>query len=179
MDKLQAEIDKVNELDYKYKDFHKKYLIAGSFKDIEDQADQECAKSQYVLSQFYNSKKLGKHSDHESFCYGLDSANQGNAFAQCYIGDRYFMDGEVKDGLRWYMKSAKQGNVSAQIKVAECYYTGKGVAKCKQKALAWLKLASKPKLDLAQNTLENDNSTLILENRDLIDTVKRLSLIHI
>ena len=171
MDKLQAEIDKVNELEDKYADFHKKYLITGSFEDIEDQAKEGCAKAQYVLSQ---SGKLGKHSAHESLCYGLDSANQGNTFAQCYIGDRYFRDGEVKDGLRWYMKSAKQGYIVAQIKVAECYYNGEGVEKNYDKAYEWLNISSRPQLDLTQNKLQNDNSTLILENRDLIETVKGL-----
>ena len=85
-----------------------------------------------------------------------------------------FIENDPRQAFLWWKKSAKQGNTDAQFKVAECYSTGTGVKEDYEKALAWLKLASKPKLDLAQNTLENDNSTLIQENRELIETVKGL-----
>jgi hypothetical protein len=176
MDNLQAEIDKVNELENKYTDFHKKYLINGYYGDIAQRADQGCAGAQFIAFQMGSGKAYYKrYSDASNYC--KESAAQGNALAQCFLGDYYFEQDTVKavkEAFKWYMKSAKQGNVVAQIKVAECYYHGKGVEKDHHKAMEWMGRASKPKLDLPQNTLENHNATLIQENIDLIENVKVL-----
>ena len=175
MDKLQAEIDKVNELEDKYTDFHKKYLINGYNKVIGDRADKGCANAEYTLCQIkYRRNNFGEGCTWSPYRLAESSAKQGNAFAQCFWGNYCFEEGKVEEGFEWYMKSAKQGYIVAQIKVAECYYNGEGVEKNYDKAYEWLNISSRPQLDLTQNKLQNDNSTLILENRDLIETVKRL-----
>ena len=172
-DKLQAEIDKVNELEDKYKDFYEKYLITPYYWVIEKRAIRGCADAQFIAFQMGSGK-----AHYEKYSYAFDfcqsSAKQGNALAQYFLGDSYFKRGEFKEGFKWYMKSATQNNVLAQIKVAECYYDGKGVERNWNKSTEWMSRASKPKLDLPQNTLQNDNTILILENRDLIETVKGL-----
>ena len=172
-DKLQAQIEAVNELEDKYKDFYEKYLITRYYCEIETRAIRGCADAQFIAFQMGSGKAhYKKYSNAFDFCQS--SAKQGNALAQYFLGDSYFKRGEFKEAFKWYKKSAKQNNVLAQIKVAECYYDGKGVEKSWNRATEWMSRASKPKLDLPQNTLENDNTILMLENRDLIETVKGL-----
>jgi len=175
MNNLQAKIEAINELENKYKDFHKKYLINGYNETIEDRADKGCANAKYTLCQIkYCKNNFGEGWTRGTYNLAESSAKQGNAFAQCFLGNYCFEEGKVEEGFEWYMKSAKQGYIVAQIKVAECYYNGEGVEEDYNKAYEWLNISSRPQLDLTQNTLQNDNSTLILENRDLIETVKGL-----
>ena len=41
--------------------------------------------------------------------------------------------------MKWYKKSAEQGNADAQYSLGWCYYYGKGIAKNLQEAVNWYK----------------------------------------
>ena len=61
------------------------------------------------------------------------SAAQGNADAQCNLGNRYKngegVDKDLKEAVRLYGLSAVQGIAQAQCNLGYCYETGQGVAK--------------------------------------------------
>ena len=186
MDNLQEEIDKENELEDKYTKLFKKYVQVTSIQELQDEEQYVCPNATYTLCRMHSVGAFGlPKSDARLYDLCRESAESGNALAQYLYANLCFNDkleecenlpeaGHKEIAFHWWEKSAKQGYLEAQIKVADCYLAGIGVAKCEQKALEWYLKSSKPKLDLAQNTLENDNSTLIQDNRELIDTVKRL-----
>jgi hypothetical protein len=186
MDKLQAEIDKVNKLEDKYTKLFKKYGQVKSIQELQDEEQYGCPNATYTLCRIHSVGAFGlPKCNLREYDLCRESAESGNALAQYLYGTLCFKDkleecenlpeaGYKEIAFHWWEKSAKQGYTCAQIRVAECYLAGIGVAQCEQKALEWYLTSSKPKLDLTQNTLENDNTILIQENRDLIDTVKGL-----
>jgi len=68
------------------------------------------------------------------------AAEQGNASAQCELGDCYSIGkGVAKDeveAVKWYLKAAEQGSVRAHSILGYCYANGKGVAKDEVEAYA-------------------------------------------
>ena len=73
-------------------------------------------------------------------------AEQGNAFAQYYLGMMYeYGQGVEQDygqALAWYWKAADQGNADAQSKLGLMYSKGRGVAQDYGQALAWHRKAA-------------------------------------
>jgi len=73
-------------------------------------------------------------------------AEQGKAFAQNSLGDRYFFGEGVQQDFRqavyWYEKAANQGNATAQYNLGICYRTGKGVNEDPQQAEYWFRKAA-------------------------------------
>ena len=68
------------------------------------------------------------------------AAEQGNASAQCELGDCYSIGkGVAKDeveAVKWYLKAAEQGSIRAHSILGYCYGNGKGVAKDEVEAYA-------------------------------------------
>jgi TPR repeat protein len=68
------------------------------------------------------------------------AAEQGNASAQCELGDCYSIGkGVAKDeveAVKWYLKAAEQGSIRAHSILGYCYANGKGVAKDEVEAYA-------------------------------------------
>lgn len=78
--------------------------------------------------------------------YWSEKAEQGDAIAQCRLGECYF-DGigfmqDYDKAFDWYEKSAKQGNADAQNSLAECYLNGVGVEQDYTKAIEWFTKAA-------------------------------------
>jgi len=69
------------------------------------------------------------------------SAEQGNAYAQVYLGTMYETGrGVIKNNekaAKWYLKSAKQGNTMAQSNVSWLYENTKGKTQDYKKAFKW------------------------------------------
>lgn len=83
----------------------------------------------------------------------LALANQGDAYAQLWIGDCYFFGRGVaknhEEAVKWYKKSAEQGYAEAQYWLGYCYASGFGVEMNSamsnfwwEKALRWFKRAA-------------------------------------
>ena len=101
-------------------------------------AEHGDAEAQYTLgwrSSFYDK-------DYEKAVYWYTkSAEQGDAFAQNNLGERYY-NGEgvsldYEKAVYWFTKSAEQGNASAQFNLGRCYYNGEGVSQDYAKAVYW------------------------------------------
>merc|ERR1712139_115880 len=70
------------------------------------------------------------------------AADQGNADAQCNIGNMYY-DGQgvaqdYSAAMKWYRMAAGQGYAQAVRNVGGMYYEGKGVPQNTLEALRWL-----------------------------------------
>ncbi len=69
------------------------------------------------------------------------AAEQGEAEAQYYLGERYVMGYGVRqdydEALKWYEKAAKQGFALAQFELGLIYNEGKGVQQNKWTAKEW------------------------------------------
>ena len=76
----------------------------------------------------------------------LEKAMQGDASAQCHLGEDYeHGDESERDyemAVKWYTLSAKQNNTLAMCNLADCFRYGKGVAKDEEKAFLLYKKAA-------------------------------------
>jgi hypothetical protein len=69
-------------------------------------------------------------------------AESGQAKSQTKLGDYYLSNSDFTNAVLWYRKAADQGEVEAQLSLASCYLTGRGVAKNSQEAARWLRAAA-------------------------------------
>ena len=91
--------------------------------------------------------------------YFMQSARQGHAKAQFYLGLCYY-DGDgvsmdINEAVEWWQKAAEQGLAEAQFNLGNCYYWGEGVAKDNEKALKWYQKAAAQGNEDAKKTLES------------------------
>ena len=64
-------------------------------------------------------------------------ATQGNAEAQLYLGYVYERLKDITEAIKWYKKSADNGDFIAQEVIGGMYYEGKGVTKDYVEAYKW------------------------------------------
>ena len=81
-------------------------------------------------------------------CYQLSIQNPENPIAQYYLGVLYHngfgIDNNYQEAVKWYKKSAAQGNEMAMNNLGSLYQGGKGVNQSMKEALKWyLKAADK------------------------------------
>lgn len=60
---------------------------------------------------------------------------------------------ETGETFKALLEKAKQGDVTAQVEVAECYYDGKGVEKSYTEAVKWFRKAAEQGNASAQKNL--------------------------
>ena len=68
--------------------------------------------------------------DLENFNAQLKKAEKGDSIAQCSVG-YYYETGKgvaknMAEAVKWYEKSASQGNATAQYNLGLCYFHGRG-----------------------------------------------------
>ena len=111
------------------------------------------ASAEYTSEQFQQSDgfKQYKQSTFESvsqeeFKKWKQSAEQGNAHAQCRLGQFYSVgQGVLEDkaeAAKWYRKAAEQDNLIAQSMLGQFYHYGFGVVKDYSEALKWYRKAA-------------------------------------
>lgn len=94
----------------------------------------------------------------------LASAGAGNVDAEVKAGDAYAagsgaqrdsrqLAADYKQAAFWYRKAADQGNISAQIHLADLYRDGRGVARDMAQAVVWYRKAADQGDVGAQGTL--------------------------
>ena len=71
-----------------------------------------------------------------------EKAEAGAAKSQTKLGDYYFSVSDFTNATAWYRKAADQGEVEAQLSLASCYMTGRGVEKNPQHAARLLRAAA-------------------------------------
>ena len=87
-------------------------------------------------------------------------AEQGNAFAQFYIGNMYYFGREQLDvprdyaeAAKWIRKAAEQGHPFAENRLGVMYRYGEGMTKDYAEALKWWRKAVEQGIDKAQYNL--------------------------
>jgi len=91
-------------------------------------------------------------------------ASAGDAAAQVQVGDAYAagkgvpreprqLAADYKQAAEWYRKAADQGNIVAQIHLADLYRDGRGVARDMAQAVVWYRKAADLGDSGAQGTL--------------------------
>ena len=63
------------------------------------------------------------------------------------------MGKDEKEAVKWYTKSAEQGNANAQYNLGVCYYNGQGVCKDEKESVKWYNKAAEQGLAAAQCNL--------------------------
>ena len=67
------------------------------------------------------------------------AAEQGNAEAQCFLGDCYYnghcVEQNYSKAVEYLSKAAEQGHAVAQLHLGVCYYNGHGVEQNSEKAM--------------------------------------------
>ena len=120
-----------------------------AFKWFLKAAEQGEVDAQYNVGIYYRFEKYGIGVNlNESYRWFRKAADQGNANAQDQLG-LFFQFGKggvrrnTQEAFRWYQLAAKQRCSYGQYHVAKCYWNGVGVNRDKNKALEWIKLASR------------------------------------
>lgn len=91
-------------------------------------------------------------------------AQQGDALAQCKLGDMYRVGAGVpqdyEEAVRWYRLAAEQGDASAQMLLGIMYENGRGVPKDYVLAHMWVNIAAaKEGIDVIErNSIETHMS---------------------
>ena len=117
------------------------YLLP-SLRYYAEKGDADC---QYALGCIFNDELYNgyKPDNAESSRWFLAAANQGHAYAQCFIAGHYLCgDGVTKDlskAFYWYKKAAEQGVADAMRSIGPMLIFGKGVAKNEAEGVKWLK----------------------------------------
>ena len=92
-----------------------------------------------------------------AFEHFKDPAEQGNVYAQSYLGNMYANgQGVVKNeqiAVEWFQKAAEQDSAEAQYILGLMYANGKGVVKNESTALEWYTKAAEQGLAEAQYAL--------------------------
>ncbi len=81
-------------------------------------------------------------------------ANQDDIIAEYYLACRYYQKENYDTAFYWYNKAASQDFLKAQVKLAECYYHGKGTYRNIHMAETWLKYAANNGSKEAKERLE-------------------------
>ena len=74
-------------------------------------------------------------------------------------GEKSYEKGDYSEALRWYRKSAEQGNASGQNDLGYMYENGYGVSKDYSEAVKWYRKAARQGLEAAKNHLRALNET--------------------
>ena len=64
------------------------------------------------------------------------------------------IDKDYIEAVKWYRKSAEQGNSSAQSNLADCYKNGYGVSKDISEAVKWYRKAAEQGNESAKKKLK-------------------------
>lgn len=113
------------------------YLLAMKAVETSDNAA-----AQYLVGNCYLYGVGVLQDDEEAIKWYKKAANQGDAFAQCSLGDYYYEKQDFNEMTSWYRKSADQGYTTAQANLGNCYYAGKGVNQNYTEAVNWFKKAA-------------------------------------
>ena len=70
------------------------------------------------------------------------NAENGNAVAQWMLGNHYMAAKDEIEAVKWYRKSAEQGQILAQDSLALCYERGTGVKENRTEATKWRRRAA-------------------------------------
>jgi hypothetical protein len=117
----------------------------------------------------------------------LAKAATGNAMAELQVADAYAagngvpreprqLTADYKQAAAWYQKAAEQGNIPAQIHLADLYRDGRGVARDMTQAVAWYRKAAELGDAGAQGTLGLLYSVGMGVQRDDVEAYYWLSL---
>ncbi len=68
-------------------------------------------------------------------------------------GDEFYERKNYEEAVKWFRKSADQGNAAAQNNLGTMYYNGEGVPQNYEEAVTWYRKAADQSVAVAQNTL--------------------------
>lgn len=118
-----------------------------TLSELQQRAESGDSDAQYDLAmRYWEGKEGAPKDDSKAFYWAKKAAEQGNAYAQSWVG--YFYEnayGTARDfgeAAYWYRRSADQGNRFSQNNLGECYYYGRGVERNYEKAASWYKKAA-------------------------------------
>ena len=118
-----------------------------TLSELQQRAESGDSDAQYDLAmRYWEGKEGAPKDDSKAFYWTKKAAEQGNAYAQSWVG--YFYEnayGTARDfgeAAYWYRRSADQGNRFSQNNLGECYYYGRGVERSYEKAVLWYKKAA-------------------------------------
>jgi TPR repeat protein len=85
------------------------------------------------------------------------AADQGDAYAQSWLGDMYRLGKgaslDLTQAMLWYVKADARGELGAAIKIGGMFANGEGVPKDTQRATFWYEIAAKQRSQFAQHSV--------------------------
>ena len=109
------------------------------------------------LSIVVNGRDAVIRDDAEAAIWCRRAAEQGNTYAQTFLGLMYANGKGVPENdaeaVRWYRLAAQQGNATAQSNLGVMYANGEGVLKDDAEAVRWYRLAAEQGHAIAQFNL--------------------------
>ena len=99
--------------------------------------------AQFEVARCYQNGMGVEKSEENAVVWYKKAAEQGNAEAQCALGECYQQAGNAEMAFQQYMVAARDyGYLEAQFEVARCYQNGTGVEKNEENAVVWYKKAA-------------------------------------
>jgi hypothetical protein len=136
---------------------------------------------QMILAHKYESGSGVAQDLRESAKWWFKAAEQGEAFAQNYLGD-HFATGKnhySKDyvaAASWYRKAAEQEMPSAQYSLGKCYANGEGLLKDEIEAITWCRRAADHGYEPAQSYIASCYANGIGYGKNMIEAYAYLIL---
>ena len=129
--------------DYKFGNMNLSINYGKSFAYYIQAAQKGDVAGQANIAEFYMEGKGIEKNEEEALKWYRKAAEQGDADSEYAIGQYYECDrNDIKLAIEWYKKAAEQGHVDAQIKMKNCYGSGKGLKKDLTQAFEWAEKAA-------------------------------------
>jgi TPR repeat protein len=139
------------------------YFLPGTtngiaFEEIKTKAEKGDANAQLLIADCYSVGRGVPLDQSEAVKWYRKAAEQGNAVAQCTIGEIYSgglcgLTIDNKEAVKWYRLAAEQGIAEAQFNLSSCYRNGQGVDTNEIESAKWLRKAAEQNLKEAQFNL--------------------------
>ena len=97
-------------------------------------------------------KGSGVEKNYDTATVWFRKANKGG-WVDYMKGKNAYLKDDYSEALRWYLKSAEQGNSFAQVNLGSMYYAGDGVAQDYKEAVNWFYKAAVQGLASAQSNM--------------------------
>ncbi len=134
--------------------------VCSSLKQCHTLAKQKNAEAQYQLAlYYYEGKDNVTQNYHKAKKWFEESAKQGYALSQYYLGRMYYYGQGVKqnyeEAQHWFKEAADANIAKAQYYMGVCYYHGQGVIKNLETAKEWFKKSADQGYDQAKKYLQS------------------------
>lgn len=96
-----------------------------------------------ILSYCVSAYAINPQRVESPFQVHMRKAQQGDAFSQFWLAERYFQQKNYISAFKWYEKSARRDYIKAKLRLGDMYYNGWGTMSNPNNAFRWYNEAAR------------------------------------